>query len=168
MNEKVKVLIVDDNESTREGTARLLEYEDNIEIIGFAENGQEGVDRVRELQPQVVLMDIKMPIMNGIEATKLICQIAPLTSVIMVSVLGDFADVIQALRAGAVDYVRKPITSAELADAISHAYQLNQTEAARSEQLQALYGEVGRLTAELAMLKIKAGFLDPAKQSGKN
>src|SRR5258705_9511171 len=122
MADKIKILIVDDNESTREGTSRLLEYEDNIEIVGFAENGLEAIDRVKELQPHVVLMDINMPQMNGIEATAQISQIAPRTKVIMVSVQDDSQYLKQAFRAGAVDFVAKPITSAELAQAIERAY----------------------------------------------
>jgi len=128
MAEKIKILIVDDNENTREGTSRLLEYEDNIEIVGFAENGAEAVDRVRELQPHVVLMDINMPVMNGIDATAQISQQAPRTKVIMVSVQDDSQYLKQAFRAGAVDFVAKPITSAELAQAIERAYSTIQAE----------------------------------------
>lgn len=130
MADKIRILIVDDNESTREGTSRLLEYEDNIEIVGFAENGLEAVDRVKELQPHVVLMDINMPQMNGIEATAQISQIAPRTKVIMVSVQDDSQYLKQAFRAGAVDFVAKPITSAELAQAIERAYVPGQPEPA--------------------------------------
>lgn len=122
MADKIRVMIVDDNESTREGTSRLLEYEDNIEIVGFADNGAEAVERVKELSPQVVLMDINMPIMNGIDATAQISQVAPQTKVIMVSVQDDSQYLKQAFRAGAVDFVAKPITSAELAQAIERAY----------------------------------------------
>jgi len=130
MAEKIKILIVDDNENTREGTARLLEYEDNIEIVGFAENGAVAVDRVKELTPHVVLMDINMPVMNGIEATQQIQGIAPRTKVIMVSVQDDSQYLKQAFRAGAVDFVAKPITSAELAQAIERAYSSIQSEPA--------------------------------------
>jgi pilus assembly protein CpaE len=122
MSEKIKILIVDDNESTRDGTARLLEYEDNIEIVGFGEDGATAIERVKELSPHVVLMDINMPVMNGIDATAQISQIAPRTRVIMVSVQDDSQYLKQAFRAGAVDFVAKPITSAELAQAIERAY----------------------------------------------
>ncbi|MBN1311807.1 MAG: response regulator [Anaerolineae bacterium] len=128
MAEKIKILIVDDNESTREGTQRLLEYEDNIEIVGFAENGLEAISRVEEYQPHVVLMDINMPVMNGIEATQRLQQEAPRTKVIVVSVQDDAHYLKQAFRAGAVDFVAKPITSAELAQAIERAYNSIQAE----------------------------------------
>lgn len=134
MAEKIKILIVDDNENTREGTSRLLEYEDNIEIVGFAENGAVAVERVRELLPHVVLMDINMPVMNGIDATQQIQQIAPRTKVIMVSVQDDSQYLKQAFRAGAVDFVAKPITSAELAQAIERAYSSIQSEPAPAPQ----------------------------------
>jgi len=128
MAEKIKILIVDDNESTREGTQRLLEYEDNIEIVGFAENGLEAISRVEEFEPHVVLMDINMPVMNGIEATQRLQQEAPRTKVIVVSVQDDAHYLKQAFRAGAVDFVAKPITSAELAQAIERAYNSIQAE----------------------------------------
>jgi pilus assembly protein CpaE len=128
MAEKIKILIVDDNESTREGTQRLLEYEDNIEIVGFAENGLAAIERVKEFQPHVVLMDINMPVMNGIDATQRLQQEAPRTKVIVVSVQDDAHYLKQAFRAGAVDFVAKPITSAELAQAIERAYNSIQAE----------------------------------------
>lgn len=128
MAEKIKILIVDDNESTREGTQRLLEYEDNIEIVGFAENGLVAIERVKEFQPHVVLMDINMPVMNGIDATQRLQQEAPRTKVIVVSVQDDAHYLKQAFRAGAVDFVAKPITSAELAQAIERAYNSIQAE----------------------------------------
>ncbi|MBN1430134.1 MAG: response regulator [Anaerolineae bacterium] len=128
MAEKIKILIVDDNESTREGTQRLLEYEDNIEIVGFAENGLEAIKRVEEFHPHVVLMDINMPVMNGIEATQRLQQESPRTKVIVVSVQDDAHYLKQAFRAGAVDFVAKPITSAELAQAIERAYNSIQAE----------------------------------------
>jgi pilus assembly protein CpaE len=122
MTEKIKVMIVDDNETTRDGTLRLLDYEDNIEIVGFAENGAIAIERVLELQPHVVLMDINMPVMNGIDATKRLQEEAPRTQVIVVSVQDDAHYLKEAFRAGAVDFVAKPITSAELTQAIQRAY----------------------------------------------
>lgn len=122
MDEKIKVLIVDDNEGTRDGTRQLLAYEDNIDIIGFAENGRIAIERVQELQPHVVLMDINMPEMTGIEATEQLREVAPRTKVIMVSVQDDTQYLKQAFKAGAVDFVAKPVTSAELVAAIERAY----------------------------------------------
>jgi pilus assembly protein CpaE len=121
MAERIKVLIVDDNDDTRDGTRRLLEYEDNIEIVGFAENGQVAVDQARDTKPHVILMDINMPVMDGIAATEQIRRDLPRTQIIVVSVQDDAHYMRKAFQAGAFDFVAKPITSAELAVAIERA-----------------------------------------------
>ncbi len=121
MADMIKILICDDNEDTREGTRRLLEYEDDIEVLDFAEDGREAVQKVREYQPRVVLMDINMPGMNGIEATQIIRKDYPNTQVIVVSVQDDMNYVRSAMRAGAVDFVPKPISGDELTSAIRRA-----------------------------------------------
>jgi pilus assembly protein CpaE len=123
MADKIKVVIVDDNDETRDGTQRLLEYEDNIEILGFAENGMVAIEQVKELQPDVVLMDINMPVMDGLTATQRLQREAPRARVIIVSVQDDAHYLKEAFRAGAVDFVSKPITSSELAQAIERAYE---------------------------------------------
>jgi pilus assembly protein CpaE len=123
MADKIKVLIVDDNDETRDGTQRLLEYEDNIEILGFAENGMVAIEQVKELNPDVVLMDINMPVMDGLTATQRLQREAPRARVIIVSVQDDAHYLKEAFRAGAVDFVSKPITSSELAQAIERAYE---------------------------------------------
>jgi pilus assembly protein CpaE len=123
MAERIKVLIVDDNDDTRDGTRRLLEYEDNIEIVGFAENGQVAIEQAHELQPFVILMDINMPVMDGLQATEAIKRDSPATQIIVVSVQDDAHYMRQAFQKGAFDFVAKPITSAELAHAIERASQ---------------------------------------------
>lgn len=119
---KIQVLIVDDNQDTRDGTRRLLEYEDDIEIVDFAENGAIAIDKVRELQPEVILMDINMPVMDGITATQQIQSEFPRVQIIVVSVQDDTNYMREAIRAGAVDFVAKPISADELAEAIRRAY----------------------------------------------
>lgn len=123
MPEKIRVLIVDDNDDTRDGTRRLLEYEDNIDIVGFGDNGQVAVDQARELKPMVILMDINMPVMDGLQATEIIKRELPATQIIVVSVQDDAHYMRQAFQKGAFDFVAKPITSAELAHAIERASQ---------------------------------------------
>ncbi|GAB4476516.1 MAG: response regulator [Anaerolineae bacterium] len=124
MAEKIRVLIVDDNEETRYGTQRLLEMEDErIEIVGIAENGLQAIELVRELHPHVVLMDINMPVMDGLQATARITQEMPRVQVVIVSVQDDPNYMRQAIRAGATDFVAKPISADELAAAIERAYQ---------------------------------------------
>lgn len=122
MAERIKVLIVDDNDDTRDGTRRLLEYEDNIEIVGFAENGQVAVEQARDQKPNVILMDINMPVMDGLAATEVIKRELPRTQIIVVSVQDDAHYMRQAFQRGAFDFVAKPITSAELALAIERAW----------------------------------------------
>src|SRR5690606_32222050 len=119
---KIQVLIVDDNQETRDGTRRLLEYEDDIEIVDFAENGLIAIDKVREHVPDVVLMDINMPEMDGITATQRIQAEYPRVQVIVVSVQNDPTYMREAIRAGAVDFVEKPISADELAESIRRAY----------------------------------------------
>lgn len=121
MADTIKILICDDNEDTREGTRRLLEYEDDIEVLDFAVDGREAVAKVREYEPRVVLMDINMPGMNGIEATQIIRKEYSNTQVIVVSVQDDMNYVRSAMRAGAVDFVPKPISGDELTSAIRRA-----------------------------------------------
>lgn len=132
MADRIRVLIVDDNDDTRDGTRRLLEYEDNIEIVGFADNGQTAVEQARELKPMVILMDINMPVMDGLTATELIKNETPYTQIIVVSVQDDAHYMRQAFQKGAFDFVAKPITSAELAHAIERAAQ--EYERARASQ----------------------------------
>lgn len=134
MADAVRVLIVDDNADTRDGTRRLLEYEDGIEIAGFAENGQVAVEQARELQPHVILMDINMPIMDGLQATEIIKKDFPAIQIIVVSVQDDSHYMRQAFQRGATDFVAKPITSAELARAIEEAYKKYLSAAAVQEQ----------------------------------
>lgn len=122
MADRIKILIVDDNDDTRDGTRRLLEYEDNIEIVGFAENGQVAVEQARDLKPHVILMDINMPVMDGLTATEMIKRDLPRTQIIVVSVQDDAHYMRQAFQRGAFDFVAKPITSAELAQAIERAW----------------------------------------------
>jgi len=123
MAQKITVLLVDDNEDTRLGTQRLLEVEDDrIQIVGIAENGLEAIEQVKHLNPHVVLMDINMPVMDGLTATARIHEEAPRSMVIIVSVQDDPTYMREAFRAGAVDFVAKPISSEELAAAIERAF----------------------------------------------
>jgi pilus assembly protein CpaE len=122
MADKIKVLIVDDNETTRDNTMRLLDYEDDIEVVGFADTGEMALDRVAELGPDVVLMDINMPGEGGIVATRRLREESPRTQVIVVTVQDDSHYLKEAFRAGAVDFVPKPPKSEELTEAIRRAF----------------------------------------------
>lgn len=122
MADRIRVLIVDDNDETRDGTRRLLEYEDDIEIVDYAENGQVAIEKVRELNPDVVLMDINMPVMDGLTATQRLKAESPRTQIVIVTVQDDANYMRQAIRAGAVDFIAKPVSADDLAEAIRRAY----------------------------------------------
>src|SRR6266581_471296 len=102
--EDVRVLIVDDHDLFRSGLRNLLE-EEGVQIIGEAAAGQEALKIVRELAPDVVVMDLNMPGMGGVEATRHITGIAPLTRVVMLTISDQDSDVMDAILAGACGYL---------------------------------------------------------------
>src|SRR5918996_5011942 len=104
--EDVRVLIVDDHDLFRSGLRNLLE-EEGVQVIGEAAAGQEALKIVRELAPDVVVMDLNMPGMGGVEATRHISTIAPLTRVLMLTISDQDNDVIDAILAGACGYLLK-------------------------------------------------------------
>jgi DNA-binding NarL/FixJ family response regulator len=102
----------------REGLRTLLELEHGFEIVGEAANGQAALDAYAELMPDVVLMDIRMPGMDGVEATRRLCTSWPETKVIILTTFDDDANVFEGLRAGAVGYLLKDLSGQELAIAV--------------------------------------------------
>jgi DNA-binding NarL/FixJ family response regulator len=114
----IRLLIVDDHALFREGLRALFSAIDDIELVGEATTGDEAVDIVEELQPDVILMDIDMPGMSGVEATRSILHKTPSTGIIMVTMLEDDASVFSAMRAGARGYVLKGAQPDELLQTI--------------------------------------------------
>ncbi|MBD2436681.1 response regulator transcription factor [Nostoc sp. FACHB-110] len=114
----IKVLLVDDQSLIRQGLKALLELETDLEIIGEAENGNIAVNLVAEFQPDVVLMDIRMPIMDGVAATKEIVQRFANTKILVLTTFDDDEYVKAALQNGAMGYLLKDTPSEELAVAI--------------------------------------------------
>ncbi|MFB3787201.1 MAG: response regulator [bacterium] len=123
---KIKIILADDHAIIREGLKPLIEKEPDMLVAGEAENGRETLQRVRELSPDVVIMDISMPDLNGIEATRQIRQDFPNCKVIGLSVHTDNQYVARMIRAGASGYLPKSCAFKELATAIRAATQ-NQT-----------------------------------------
>lgn len=115
---KIRVLIVDDQMLMRQGLATLLELEPDLEVAGQAGDGIEAVALVRELKPHVVLMDVRMPRLNGVDATRLVRAQAPETQVIILTTFDDDEYVFEGLRAGAMGYLLKDVSSEDLTDAI--------------------------------------------------
>jgi pilus assembly protein CpaE len=122
--EKIRILIVDDNPDTRENVSRLLYFEDNIEVIGHAVNGRQGIEMAVEFRPHVVLMDINMPDMDGITATEKMSIEVPYSQVIIMSVQAEQDYMKRAMAAGARDFQPKPFTADELINCIHRVYQI--------------------------------------------
>lgn len=122
--ERIRILIVDDNTGTRENVVRLLYFEEDMEVIGQAVNGRQGVEMATQLKPHIVLMDINMPDMDGITATSEMSVKAPFSQVIIMSVQADQHYMKQAMAAGARDFQPKPFTSEELVSCIRRVYRI--------------------------------------------
>lgn len=116
--QRTRLLIVDDQRLMREGLRTLLELEDDLEIAGEAEDGAAAVELYAALQPDVVLMDIRMPNLDGVEATHRLRQRWPQARIIILTTFDDDAYVFDGLRAGAMGYLLKDVSGAELAEAI--------------------------------------------------
>lgn len=114
----IRVLVVDDHTVLRDGLRYLLEAHGDIKIVGMAANGQDAVEQASQSCPDVILMDISMPVMNGIEATKHICEICEHTKVAILSMHHTAEYMQRALEAGAVGYLLKDSAGAELVAAI--------------------------------------------------
>ena len=117
-NAKIRLLLVDDQMIIRQGLRSLLEAKPDLEVVGEAENGQQAIAQVEALQPDVVLMDVRMPIMDGVAATRVICQQFSTTKVLVLTTFDDDDYVSQSMRLGAKGYLLKDTHSDDLAAAI--------------------------------------------------
>jgi DNA-binding NarL/FixJ family response regulator len=114
----IRVLLVDDQALFREGLETLLSIHKDIQVIGQASNGEEAVDLALKLHPHVILMDMQMPVLNGVGATRRLKQSLPDCRVIALTTFDDKETVFDALRAGAVGYLLQDVSSAQLAESI--------------------------------------------------
>lgn len=121
MENKIRVLITDDQEVVRQGLKVILKHEPGINVVGMAANGQEAIELVGQFKPDVVLMDLKMPVLNGIHATRAIVEKFPQTKVIVLTTFSADDWVFDAVRAGACGYLLKDSDSAEIVRAIRGA-----------------------------------------------
>lgn len=121
--QQIRVMIVDDHAVVREGLRTYLELEDRLEIVGEAANGREAADKAKALRPDVVLMDLLMPEMDGISATKQIKEALPDTKVIVLTSFQDDEHIMPAIEAGATGYLLKDVSAPELVKAIEGAYE---------------------------------------------
>jgi DNA-binding NarL/FixJ family response regulator len=115
------VLLVDDQALFREGLETLLSVHKDIRVVGQACNGQEAVEVAARVHPDVVLMDVRMPVLDGVRATRLLVGAQPQSRVIVLTTFDDDEYIFDALRAGAVGYLLKDVASAQLVDAIRAA-----------------------------------------------
>ncbi len=122
--EKIKLVIVDDSSDTRNNIKQLLSFEKRIEVIGEAQNGEEAIFIVKEARPDIVLMDINMPVMDGIRATEEITLSVPESTVIIMSVQGETEYVRKAMSAGARDFLCKPFNGDELSRTIMNTFEM--------------------------------------------
>jgi DNA-binding NarL/FixJ family response regulator len=113
----MRVLIVDDHPVTRDGLRSALSTSDDVDIVGEATNGAEAIEAVKELSPEVVFMDVRMPGMDGLEATRVIRDIAPDTKVILFTIEESRAAIADAIRAGVSGYLLKDVSATELIQA---------------------------------------------------
>lgn len=118
----INVLIADDQKFVRKTLEEYLIPESDLKVVGFAENGQIAIAKVADLKPDVVLMDIEMPVMNGLDATKIIAEKFTDTKVLILSIHDREQDLLHALRLGAKGYWLKNTTAQELADAIRYVH----------------------------------------------
>jgi pilus assembly protein CpaE len=144
MPEKNRVLVVDDVAETRENIRKLLQFEADIEVVGTARTGREAVQLTEELKPDVILMDINMPDMDGISATELIRQRNPVSQIVILSVQGDPNYMRRAMLAGARDFLTKPPMADELISAVRRAGEMARQERAKSVQTAASISTVAQ------------------------
>lgn len=132
--EKIRILIVDDIAETRENIRKLLQFESDVDVVGAARSGNEGIQLAQELDPDVVLMDINMPDIDGITATELVRKKSPHIQVVILSVQSDQSYMRRAMLAGARDFLNKPPLGNELISAIRRAGEMAQAERAKGAQ----------------------------------
>jgi DNA-binding NarL/FixJ family response regulator len=118
----IRLLLVDDQSLVCQGLKAMLDLEEDLQVVGIAENGEIAIHQVAALQPDVVLMDVRMPIMDGREATRIICEQHPGTKVLVLSTFDDDQYIADSIRAGAKGYLLKDMPSEELAQAIRFVY----------------------------------------------
>ena len=132
--EKIRILIVDDIADTRDNLAKLIGFEPDMEVAGTADGGQAAVALAKKERPNVILMDINMPDMDGITATEIISNTVPESPIIMMSVQGEQDYLRRSMLAGAREFLVKPFSADELINAIRHVHELEKVKRARYAQ----------------------------------
>lgn len=118
MTDQITILLVDDQRLMRDGLRTLLELEDDLTVVGEASTGEEALLQYAALQPAIVLMDVRMPGMDGVEATRRLCAQWPAAKIIILTTFDEDEYIFEGLRAGALGYLLKAVSGDELANAI--------------------------------------------------
>ncbi len=119
----IRVLLVDDQDLFRQGLASLLDLEEDLQVVGQAGNGRDAIAQAAELQPDVILMDVRMPVCDGVQATREIHQRFPWIRTLVLTTFDEDEYIWQSLQAGALGYLLKSTPSGQLADAIRTLHQ---------------------------------------------
>ncbi len=122
MKQKIKILIVDDHGLLRHGLKSIIQYQKDMEVVGEAENGEIAVRQTRTLSPDLVVMDLVMPVMGGVEATRLIKAASPQTKVLILTTFGSSADISRALEVGATGAMLKDSPDGKLLAAMRRVF----------------------------------------------
>jgi pilus assembly protein CpaE len=154
---RLRVILVDDSSETREYLRQLLHFEPHIELVGMGSNGQEAVKLARETRPDLILMDINMPLMDGIEASEIISQELPGVRIVMMSVQSEMAYLRRAMQAGAREYLTKPFTHDELMSILGEVSSLAPTAAEAAARAPAR-GRVAALAQPVKLAAVVAVF----------
>ncbi len=163
--EKIRVLIVDDITETRENIRRMLQFEASVEICGTAQSGKEAIEMAQQLKPDVVIMDINMPDMDGISATEAIRKKLSFVQVVILSVQSDPSYMRRAMLAGARDYLTKPPMIDELTSAVRRAGAMAHEERSKAapayptmaEVSPSIFGQVTQLGKIIVVYSPKGG-----------
>lgn len=121
----IKILLVDDHQIVLKGISFFLSMQPDFELVGEAHNGKEAVEKAEGLQPDIILMDLNMPVMDGIEASQLIAQQYPEIKILVLTSFSDRSHILPAMQSGVIGYMLKDVEPDQLAEAIRSAYKGN-------------------------------------------
>jgi DNA-binding NarL/FixJ family response regulator len=147
----IRLLLADDQDIFRQGLATMLSIEADLDIVGQATNGQDAIEAAKQLQPNVILMDVQMPICNGVQATQIIHECYPWIRILILTTFDDDEYILQSLQVGALGYLLKRTPAPEIAAAIRSVAQG--------------YSQLGPTIATKAFSQLKMSYVDNASSS---
>jgi DNA-binding NarL/FixJ family response regulator len=147
----IRLLLADDQDIFRQGLATMLSIEADLDIVGQATNGQDAIEAAKQLQPNVILMDVQMPICNGVQATQIIHECYPWIRILILTTFDDDEYILQSLQVGALGYLLKRTPAPEIAAAIRSVAQG--------------YSQLGPTIATKAFSQLKMSYIDNASSS---